>query len=147
MPDTWNTVLPYMQAEQACAMLCDGHISMPVHYHLPKEINSSRSSAVLNCSPYSARILAGSVLVASVPYTSGNFAMHLASQPGFWKLASRLMPDVYQDSLYVEAVMTHPVAIAAPLSTAPSKQLSRHSCNHALQALQALMCQQLHPSY
>eukprot|EP00798_Chlamydomonas_sp_ICE-L_P013413 gene13413-19265_t len=74
---------------------------------------TQQQTRIINPIPSSGRILAGqgSVLVASVPYTSGNYAMHLASLPGFWKLASRLMPDAYQDSTFIEGVMSHPVAM------------------------------------
>jgi hypothetical protein len=71
---------------------------------------------IINPITNSARILAGppgaAVLAGSIPFFPGNYGMRLIALPGAWKIASRALPDAFQDSAFIDAMFTSPLVVA-----------------------------------
>jgi hypothetical protein len=52
------------------------------------------------------------VLAGSIMFFPRNYGMRLIALPGAWKMASRALPDLFQDSAFIDAMFTSPLVVA-----------------------------------
>jgi hypothetical protein len=83
------------------------------HPHLHPQTTHGR---IINPITDSGRILAGppggAVLAGTTTWFPHNYGMRLAALPGAWKIASRALPDAFQDSAFVYGMFTRPLGVS-----------------------------------